>query len=262
MTDTADFTENAPVYSLFLVFAEPELIETRASADEAVRLTEQLSNVFTELAESHVEVRGTYDLTGFDSEASVLIWLRSTTIDDLQWAKRQLQRTLLLGDTVIVESIVTLSVSELEGEAKTWLSLAPVSAEQVGDDFEDFDEDFDAEYDEDHYREDELDAEELAAADRETAQQTEGPTDDAAGQEIASEEFEAEDPYEDFEVELTGIHTQIGIGQLRLLATVEADNPSLLIGRSVTMLENGLVTVANPTTGRNVTTAELYEILR
>lgn len=240
MTDTADFTESAAVYSLFLVFAETELIESRASADEALRLSRELDQVMKELGEEHVTVRGAYDLTGFDTSASVMIWLTSDTVDDLQWAKRQLHRTQILGDTLVIESILAMAVSELDEEPRMWLSLAPVSPAPEDQEFDDeeledetsFDNDFD---DPDIDNLDELDTEELD-----------------------TEEFDEDEPF----FETTSLHAQIGIGPIRLFAAVEVDEPGELIGPSIGLLEGGLMTVATPRTGRLVTPAELYEILR
>lgn len=239
MSEPVDFTERDAVYSLFLVFAETELIETRASADEAIRLSKELDLVFNELGESHVRVRGAYDLTGFDTAASVMIWLTSETVDDLQWAKRQLHRTQLLGDTLVIDSILALGVSDLEEDARGWVSLAPVAPGLSEDDLdEDFDEDDVGDLDVDNLDVDDLDEDTFV--------------DDA----------DLADDTEDAESEATSLHAQIGIGPIRMYAAVEADDPGELIGQSIGLLDSGLITVATPRTGRNVTPAELYEILR
>ncbi|KAB1645011.1 chlorite dismutase family protein [Gulosibacter chungangensis] len=246
MTETVDFTEGAAVYSLFLVFAETELIETRASGDEAIRLTKELDSVFTELTEEHVRVRGVYDLTGFDASASVMIWLTSETVDDLQWAKRQLHRTQILGDTLAIESILTLGVSELADEPGGWISFVPVSPGPVDEEFEGEEID-DPDIDNlDEEFEDDDDTTEATPADLEDL-------DLAADGEAGAQEAI---------LETTSLHAQIGTGPVRLFAAVEADDPGELIGPSLGLLENGLMTVATPRTGRFVTPAELYEILR
>lgn len=262
MTEPADFTERASVYSLFLVFAETELIETRASADEAIRLTNELDTVFSELGESHVGVRGIYDLTGFDANASVMIWLTSGTVDDLQWAKRQLSRTQLFGDTLIIESILTMGVSDLEDDSRSWISLAPVSPGDREDELDD-DEVFaqDGEFEDPDI--DNLDPE-VEKSDDDFGPVA--PLDEAAFSTatLAVAEPESGDDSENVsaELETTSLHAQIGVGPIRLFAVVEADEASELIGPSIGLLEGGLITVATPRTGRFVTPAELYEILR
>lgn len=292
MTEAADFTERAARYSLFLVFAETELIETRAFADEAIRLTNELDSVFVELGEGHVRVRGVYDLTSFDASASVLIWLTSETVDDLQWAKRQLSRTQLLGDTLVIESILAVGVSELADEPRSWISLAAVSAGFADDEYEEvfgegeiddpdidnLDEDFDLDLgtepvgvqdavaaggagadagDSDAVGSDAVgsDALDTDAADAD-AVDTDAVDAEAAGLEHPSEENLATDN------ETTSLHAKIGIGPIRLYAAVEADDPRELVGASIGMLDSGLITVASSRTGRLVTPAELYEILR
>lgn len=246
MTDTADFTESAAVYSLFLVFAETELIESRASADEALRLTRELDQVMKELGEEHVTVRGAYDLTGFDTSASVMIWLTSETVDDLQWAKRQLHRTQILGDTLVVESILAMAVSELDEEPRMWLSLAPVSPAPA-----------DEEFDDEEFEDGEIDDPDVDNLD-EDFEDAELEADEVDDEELDDEELDDEESY----FETTSLHAQIGIGPIRLFAAVEADEPGELIGPSIDLLENALMTVATPRTGRMVTPAELYEILR
>ncbi|MDJ1370713.1 chlorite dismutase family protein [Gulosibacter molinativorax] len=271
MSEPTDFTERAALYSLFLVFAETELIESRASANEAIRLTNELETVFSELAESHVRVRGAYDLTGFDTSASVMIWLTSETVDDLQWAKRQLHRTQLLGDTLVIESVLALGVSEIEEDPRTWVSLAPVSPGSV-----------DADSEEEIFGEDELDDPDVDNLDPEFAGDLESEV--LAARELVSEGIDAavtprsegrhalggsrsedEEEVEEeggLEGDTTSLHAQLGVGPIRLYAAVETDDPSELIGPSLGLLESGLMTVATPRTGRIVTPAELYEILR
>lgn len=282
MTETADFTEGAALYSLFLVFAETELIETRASADEAIRLTNELDSIFKEFSEEHVRVRGIYDLTGFDASASVMIWLTSETVDDLQWAKRQLHRTQILGDTLVIESILALGVSELADEPGGWISLAPVTPGKADDEFAD--EYTDDQYADDDFAADEIDDPDVDNLDEEFAgvdvsAETGLAADEVAADEAATIDAEAglhpqaendnigHNTDEDIEgydetVETTSLHAQIGIGPIRLFAAVETEDPSELIGSSLGLLENGLMTVATPRTGRFVTVAELYEILR
>lgn len=267
MTEPTDFTERESVYSLFLVIAETELIETRAFADEAIRVTNELDSVFSELGESHVQVRGLYDLTGFDASASVMIWLTSAAVDDLQWASRQLRRTQLLGDTLVIESILARGVSDLDDEARSWVSLAPVSPGFTGgaydnDEIDDPDVD---NLDVEDFEEDEF------ASEGRDAQTPPGET-------LEVEDFGAEpveigeiagaapgdlpDDSESASLETTSLHAQIGIGPIRMFAVVEADEPGELIGPSLGLLDGGLMTVATPRTGRLVTPAELYEILR
>ncbi|WP_185715032.1 hypothetical protein [Gulosibacter macacae] len=242
---TTEFdTEAAPVptYGLILEFAETELVETKARADEAVRTVEQLESVIESLRAEGVEVRGFYDLTGFGDFGTVLVWLRATSVDDLQWAQRQLQRTQLLGDTVLARSRVVAELTELDEIPGSWINVVD-AVEALDDDFEVYGVDGD-ELDDDALHE--LEAEQLDEL----------------------EELEETDDDEDYSAEpgsaMLSLHASIGIGDLRYVVIAEAEAPIGFVGElglpfgddlALDALEGGIV-------GRHITSAELFEVLR
>lgn len=251
---------DAPVYGLFLEFAETELVETTARADEAVRAIEQLDGVVAELEAEGVDVRGFYDLTGFGDFGSVLVWLRASGVTDLQWAQRQLRRTLLLGDTALVSARVVTEVTGIDPEPSGWLNVVE-AAESPADegDFEYGEELFD----------DDLDVVDGAeAVDGDFIDEPEGAdalaADDADADETDDDVPEGVDPRWLPGRALLSLHAHIGIGPLRYLVVAEADSAIGLIGEVAGAFGDDLEieVLGTGEVGRLITTAELFEVLR
>ena len=263
-----DITE-APVYGLFLEFAEPELVETKARADEAVRAIEQLDGVVAELIDEGVEVRGFYDLTGFDAVGSVLVWLRATSVTDLQWAQRQLRRTLLLGDTMLVNARITAELTVVDEEPGGWLNLVEAGEPSSYDrDFDYGDDLLDVVDEGEAVDHDYFDEPALTPAERQAEAAAVGATDGAdeldEPDELDDDELDGVDPRSLPGRALLSLHARIGIGPLRYLVVAEADAAIGLIGElgrpfgddvELELLGDGEV-------GRLITTAELFEVLR
>ncbi|MBL3699072.1 chlorite dismutase family protein [Leucobacter luti] len=83
-------------FSLFAVFrlssSHPVVLDGR----EVPEIVQELEDVAASLAAERVFVRGWYDVSGFRSDADLMVWLHGTEIEDLQWALRQLRRCALL----------------------------------------------------------------------------------------------------------------------------------------------------------------------
>lgn len=238
----------APTYGLILEFAETELVETKSRADEAVRTVEQLESVIESLRAEGVEVRGFYDLTGFGDFGTVLVWLRATSVDDLQWAQRQLQRTQLLGDTVLARSRVVAELTELDEIPGSWINVVD-AVEALDDDFEVYGVDGD-----------ELDDDTLHELEAEQLDELEGIDE--------IDEVDDTDDDEDYSAEpgsaMLSLHASIGIGDLRYVVIAEAETPIGFVGElglpfgddlALDALDGGVV-------GRHITSAELFEVLR
>lgn len=241
MTDAA-----TPSYGLILEFAETETRETFAVADEAVRVLEQLTNVIASLGDEGVEVRGFYDLTGFSEMSSLLVWLRSDTVDNLQWAQRQLQRTDLLGDTMLLSSRLVVQLTELDEMPGGWLNLVD-AVEAIHDDFADAGEI--ADDDLDGIVEDQADFDELQAPEVEVAEPIEP---------------EVEDEDDDSSLPLLSLHSQLGIGEMRFVIIAEAEAPMQLIGELGQPFGDDLEFELTPPglMGRYITASEVFEVLR
>lgn len=60
------------------------------------RVVEQLEATVGELESEGVVLRGFYDVSGMRADADLIVWLHGPVPETLQWALRQLRRTLLL----------------------------------------------------------------------------------------------------------------------------------------------------------------------
>lgn len=245
MNDTTPTTPTAEVtYSLLFTIGEPLGDAPRATGggDDAVRAIEQLDGVLAELRDEGVQVRGLYDLTGFDGYAQLMVWLRSPSMTDLQWGKRQLCRTLLLQEHTVDESIPVVELTELDAEPRRWLNF--IEAAEVGEDeFAEFaDDDFDMLEDE---QAPELiaEADELDAADPEL-----GIDADAAA--IRGDA-------------MVSLHAHLGIGQMMFVVIAEADQPVALLGELGAPFGDDVNfdLVTSRFIGRLITPAEAYEVL-
>lgn len=95
-TDAAAFGDDAPAFTLFAAFrvssSHPIVIDGR----DVPTAVQELDDI-TEVIESEgITLRGWYDLSGIRSDADLMAWLHGTSVEDLQWALRELRRTILL----------------------------------------------------------------------------------------------------------------------------------------------------------------------
>ena len=126
MSGTSEAAPADARYSLFAVFGEVELVETHATADEAVSAIDELDDVTADFPESGVEIRGWYDISASEADGSVLVWLRAANVADLQWGLRQLRRVGLLEDTAVLRQLLVGETSEPDDAQRDWLSFAEV----------------------------------------------------------------------------------------------------------------------------------------
>ncbi|MEU0182960.1 hydrogen peroxide-dependent heme synthase [Streptomyces sp. NPDC006207] len=77
-------------YTLWSVFRLRDVLP-----DDRTRYAEEVEELFEQLAEKDVTVRGTYDLSGLRADADVMIWWHSETADALQDAYNRFRRTML-----------------------------------------------------------------------------------------------------------------------------------------------------------------------
>lgn len=83
----------------------------------------ELEDVVALVEREGVSVRGWYDVTGFRSDADVLVWLTAATVDDLQWGYRELRRAELLRALVRSGSAVAAAGAALAGDPGSWLAV-------------------------------------------------------------------------------------------------------------------------------------------
>ncbi|WP_431947440.1 hydrogen peroxide-dependent heme synthase [Actinacidiphila sp. bgisy167] len=77
-------------YTLWSVFRLREVLP-----DDRTRYAQEVEELFAQLAEKDVTIRGTYDLSGLRADADVMIWWHSETSDALQDAYNRFRRTEL-----------------------------------------------------------------------------------------------------------------------------------------------------------------------
>lgn len=88
----------------------------------------ELEDVVDVVAGEGVQVRGWYDITGFRSDADVMVWLTGNAPEDLQWAYRQLRRTGILRPLVRTSSEIVTAASTPGGDAGSWLAVVAAAA--------------------------------------------------------------------------------------------------------------------------------------
>ncbi|MDX3095300.1 chlorite dismutase family protein [Streptomyces sp. ME01-24h] len=77
-------------YTLWSVFRLRDVLP-----DDRSRYAQEVEELFAQLAEKDVTVRGTYDLSGLRADADIMIWWHSETADALQDAYNRFRRTEL-----------------------------------------------------------------------------------------------------------------------------------------------------------------------
>ncbi len=221
---------------------------TGGAGEEAVRAIEQLDGVIAELRDEGVELRGCYDLTGFEDHQRLLVWLRGSSMTDLQWAQRQLLRTEMCSALEVFDSFAMVELTELEPQPRRWLNLLEAS---------------------------EPDPEELALldalADDDLDELVDGEPDVADPADFDQADLDAADPELGLEDDATllrgdavvSLHSELGIGEMRFFVVAEADEPVALLGDLGQPFGDDVEigSVASLTLGRLVTPAEIYEVL-
>ena len=228
---TSQLDDGAPMYSLFIEFARsPE--DQDADVGAAARILEQFEGVLDEIRGEGIEVRGLYDLTGFSDRGAVLVWLRGPEADELQWAQRQLRRTMLLTDLKRVSAWIVAEITLIDEAPLGWLNVAaaveaPYLAPDSGADFDGYYDDVEPE---------------------------DGDV-EAPGDESADEDAGA----------LVSLFARIGVGEVGFVIAAEADAPISLIGDLGRPFGDDLdleVRANSSVVGRWVAPAELFEVLR
>lgn len=97
---------------------------------EVPGVVRELEDVVGIIEGEGVRVRGCYDVSGFRSDADLLVWLTGTAAEDLQWAYRELRRTQILNPLVRVSSFIAVSAVALADEIPGWLAVTSVPAGQ------------------------------------------------------------------------------------------------------------------------------------
>ncbi|RKN04089.1 hydrogen peroxide-dependent heme synthase [Streptomyces radicis] len=77
-------------YTLWSVFGLREPLP-----DDRVGFSEEVTDLFAQLAAKDVTVRGTYDVSGLRADADLMIWWHAATADALQEAYNRFRRTRL-----------------------------------------------------------------------------------------------------------------------------------------------------------------------
>lgn len=78
-------------YAMFSAFA----LVTPIGDDDRAAITREVEELFAELTEDSVRIRGVYDVAGLRADADVLVWWHADDIEQLQDAYKRLLRTEL-----------------------------------------------------------------------------------------------------------------------------------------------------------------------
>ncbi|UOQ56574.1 chlorite dismutase family protein [Leucobacter allii] len=123
-------------YTLFAVFrlssSHPVVIDGR----DVPGAVQELEDVVELVENEGVTLRGWYDVSGMRSDADLMVWLHGSAAEDLQWALRELRRTMLLRPLIRTWSAVGVHrEAEFTREhvpgfvrgvpAKQWLTVYP-----------------------------------------------------------------------------------------------------------------------------------------
>lgn len=82
-------------FTLFSVFRRDPSNELELEGRDVNRAVEQLDAVVSEFDPERMTVRGFYDVSGFRHDGEIMVWLHGPDIQDLQWALREIRRTML-----------------------------------------------------------------------------------------------------------------------------------------------------------------------
>lgn len=127
---------SAPLgYTLWAVLRKSESRRYAPDPDAEI-LVAKLDATVAAIAEKGVTVRGFYDVSSMRADADLMIWLHGDVPEDIQWALRELRRTILLKDLVTtwnamgVHRDAEFSANHLPAfmrgkEPETWLTVYP-----------------------------------------------------------------------------------------------------------------------------------------
>lgn len=92
--------ESAPTprteYALWAVMRVPDDRPEQVSGRDVPKAVEQLEGALDVIADEQVTVRGIYDVSGFKADGDIMVWMHGESPENLQWALRELRRTVLL----------------------------------------------------------------------------------------------------------------------------------------------------------------------
>lgn len=96
MTESASAPTPAPIgYALWAVLRKSTSRGYAPDPDAGI-LVGKLDAVVDKISERGVVVRGFYDVSSLRADADLMIWLHGEVPEDLQWALRELRRTIIL----------------------------------------------------------------------------------------------------------------------------------------------------------------------
>lgn len=85
------------IYTLFAVFRTSSSHPLELDGSDVPAAVAQLQDVVTLIeGDDRITVRGFYDVSGLRHDADLMVWLHGSTPEGLQWALRELRRTVLI----------------------------------------------------------------------------------------------------------------------------------------------------------------------
>jgi chlorite dismutase len=136
-----EFTDAAegivpPAFTLFAVFRISSTRPTVFDGRDVAGAVRELEDVTRLVEQENVTVRGWYDVSGMRSDGDLMVWLHGTTVENLQWALRELRRTAVVRPLIRVwgavgvhrpdEFMSTQAPAFVQGVApKQWLTVYP-----------------------------------------------------------------------------------------------------------------------------------------
>ena len=103
--DDSQAPEHFTMLAVFRVSSSHPVVFDGGDVPTIVR---ELEDITVELRDQGVSIRGWYDVSGFRADADLMVWLHGTAAEDLQWALRQLRRTLMFRPLIRVWSAMGL----------------------------------------------------------------------------------------------------------------------------------------------------------
>lgn len=87
-------------YTLFSVFRRDPANELELAGRDANHAVGQLDQVVDSFDPERITVRGFYDVSGFRHDGEIMVWLHGPDMQDLQWALREIRRTMLFAPLI------------------------------------------------------------------------------------------------------------------------------------------------------------------
>lgn len=98
--ETAEATSPVTAYTLFAVFRVSSSHPLSLDGHDVPRAVQELEGIVELISNENVTVRGWYDVSGLRSDSDLMVWLHGTTAEDLQWALRELRRSMLISPLI------------------------------------------------------------------------------------------------------------------------------------------------------------------